>query len=406
VTPGSTSLCASAGTTSYDIVLSDPFIATTNLSLSGCPAGAQCSFSTNPVVSPASTSSLDLSQLDAVATGNYSITVTAVDSVDPGIQLDSSVRLNLFQAAPQAPVLTTPADGAQSQATTLTLEWSGSTDVVSYHLQLADDAAFSNILVDRSGLSSTTSQVSSLQTNTTYYWRVIGTNACGTSDASTTFSFTTAPAPGDCGGNSSVDLGFEEDFESGLGLWTHSGEGDTWALTQGEAHAGVSSMHADDPSDISDQYLVSPPIALVEGADSAALIFFSKQSIEDSYDGCYDGGLIEVSSDDGVSWTQLAPVVDLYDGSISSSYENPAAGKDAWCGDPEDWTKSVVMLSAFSGQTVRLRFRMSTDSSAGYDGWWLDDMKVQSCLSGPVDAIFIDGFEDGNTGRWSWSTDR
>ncbi len=404
VSPASASLCASTGSTSFAIELSDPFIATTNLSISGCPSGAQCSFSVNPVVSPATSSSLDLTQLDAVATGSYSMTVTAVDSVDSATTLNSSIEMDLYQAAPGAPALVTPADGAQNQDISLSLEWSGSADAATYHFQLADDPAFSNILVDRDQLPSTNTQVSSLQSNTVYYWRVSGNNACGTGSVSSVSSFMTAPAPGDCGGSSSASVHFEEDFEEGLGLWTHSGTGDSWAIVQDFAYGGASSMHADDPDALSDQYLVSPSIDLVAGADSSALSFWSKQEIEDSSSGCYDGGLVEISTDDGASWTQLAPIVDPYDGPIESSYENPAAGMDAWCGDPEDWTKSVVMLSSYSGQTIRLRFRLASDSSVAKAGWWIDDLRVQSCVSGPSDTVFLDGFESGDTGLWSWST--
>lgn len=177
-------------------------------------------------------------------------------------------------------------------------------------------------------------------------------------------------------------------------------------IVQDFAHEGLSSMHADDPAAVSDQYLVSPSISLVDGADSAALIFWSKQEIEDMSSGCYDGGLLEISTDDGGSWTQIVPTVDVYDGPVSASYDNPAAGLDAWCGDPEDWTKSVVMLSAYSGQTIRLRFRMTSDSSVSKDGWYLDDLRVQSCISGSSDHIFSDGFENGSESVWSWSTIR
>lgn len=128
--------------------------------------------------------------------------------------------------------------------------------------------------------------------------------------------------------------------------------------------------------------------------------------MEDSSTGCYDGGLVEISTDDGVTWTQLtpAPETDPYDGSISTGYSNPAGGSSAWCGDPSDWSRTVVMLSSYAGQTIRLRFRMSTDSSVSREGWYIDDVVVKSCVSGPVGTIFNDGFESGGTNSWSFST--
>jgi len=47
------------------------------------------------------------------------------------------------------------------------------------------------------------------------------------------------------------------------------------------------------------------------------------------------------------------------------------------------------------GQTVQFRFRLSTDSSVGRtpQGWYVDDIRVQSCQSGPADLLFKNGFE-------------
>jgi len=405
INPSNQSVCTAAtGSVTYSLELSDPFNGTTQLSVGGCPAGATCTFSTNPVVAPATTSSLDVSGLAALTTGSYEMTITATDSVDPANTLSFNATLGIYEAAPAAPVLISPADGALNQDINVRLEWNGAADAASYHLQVADDPSFASPIVDYDSLSSTSYGLQELASNTTYYWRLSADNTCGTGVFSSVFSFKTAPAPGDCSDGSSTVIHFSEGFESGIGLWTHSGTGDSWAIGQDSAHGGLSSIHADDPDSVSDQYLVSPPILLSDTADSAALIFFSKQEIENSSTGCYDGAMVEISTDDGAGWNQLTPVVDLYDGPISSSYSNPAANMDAWCGDPEDWTKSVVMLSAYSGQTIRLRFRMTSDSSIGHDGIFLDDLSVQSCVSGTSDLVFQDSFDSGDTSSWTWST--
>ena len=65
-----------------------------------------------------------------------------------------------------------------------------------------------------------------------------------------------------------------------------------------------------------------------------------------------------------------------------------------WCGDLRDWEEYLVDLNAHAGQTVQLRWRLGTDSSLGRDGWYLDDIRVQSCaVSAPADRYFADGFE-------------
>jgi hypothetical protein len=63
--------------------------------------------------------------------------------------------------------------------------------------------------------------------------------------------------------------------------------------------------------------------------------------------------------------------------------------------------KSVVDLDAYAGQTARFRFRLGTDSSVEREGWYLDDVYVQSCETGEPGLPFSDGFESGDTTAWS-----
>ena len=60
----------------------------------------------------------------------------------------------------------------------------------------------------------------------------------------------------------------------------------------------------------------------------------------------------------------------------------------------------MVNLDAYAGQTARFRFRLGSDSSVSREGWYLDDVKVQSCEVFAV-PLFADGFDDGTTSAWS-----
>jgi len=133
------------------------------------------------------------------------------------------------------------------------------------------------------------------------------------------------------------------------------------------------------------------------------LEFWSYQEIEDSGSGCYDAGIVEVTTDGGSTWSQVpdtAMTTVPYDGPVSSSYSNPIAGQDGWCGDPRDWTLYEADLSAWAGQTVQFRFRMATDSSVGREGWYVDDVRVIT-PSECSNALFADGFESGDMSAWS-----
>ena len=155
-------------------------------------------------------------------------------------------------------------------------------------------------------------------------------------------------------------------------------------------------------SSVSDQRLVSPPVSLPASGSPITLQFWNYQELEDGGTACYDGGILEVSTD-GSTWIQLDDpvlITDPYDGPIDDGYSNPLANLPAWCGDPQPWLKSVVDLDAYVDQTVQFRFRLGTDSSTSHPGWDIDDVLVQSCEVLP-DLIFEDGFESGDTTAWS-----
>ena len=124
--------------------------------------------------------------------------------------------------------------------------------------------------------------------------------------------------------------------------------------------------------------------------------FWSHQFLENRLGGCYDGAFVEMSSDQGKNWEQVPAsriLIGPYDGFISTSFDNPAGGKLAWCGDPRDWSRTIIDIAEHAGETVQFRFRVATDASTGRvpDGFYLDDFRIQSCTSN--DLIFAHGFE-------------
>jgi uncharacterized repeat protein (TIGR01451 family) len=130
------------------------------------------------------------------------------------------------------------------------------------------------------------------------------------------------------------------------------------------------------------------------------LQFWHKRDIEQSNETtCFDAGILEISTNNGSSWTQLGTpdlLTDPYDGVVSSQYSNPLADLDAWCG-VKDWTHSIVDVSMYSGDTVQFRYRLGSDSSVGHDGWYLDDVKVQSCAGGQITHVVTPVAGSGGT---------
>jgi hypothetical protein len=93
-------------------------------------------------------------------------------------------------AAPGVPVLMSPADRATEVEVNPTVQWQAVTGAVSYQVQVATSSDFGTLVLDQSG-TGTSSAVSGLTNNTTYYWRVRAVNAGGTSVWSSVWSFTT-----------------------------------------------------------------------------------------------------------------------------------------------------------------------------------------------------------------------
>lgn len=173
---------------------------------------------------------------------------------------------------------------------------------------------------------------------------------------------------------------FYDDFESGAPGWSSVGPGNTWALWSQRVHSGSYAYHAYTPVYPTDQRLTSPPIVLPADQLPITLSFWNYQELE-ANSVCYDGALVEISADGGASWQQPEErtMIGRYRGRISRGFGNPLGGRQAWCGDPQPWTKYLIDLSSFAGQTIRLRFRVGTDQSVDREGWTVDEVAVEAC---------------------------
>lgn len=371
------------------------FVDPVSLAVTGLPAGTTGAFGTNPVV-PAGTSTLTLTLGGATAAGT---TVASVDGTSSTGTKSLPLTLQTFDAVPGAPTLVSPANGAINTLPVQTFEWSPVAQGLDYRLEVATDAGFSNVVHDV--VTRDTSVELTLASSTVYHWRVTVENACG-SAPSAVFSFNTQPEPGDCPIGASTLTVWQDDMESGVNGWT-LGAGsvqNTWQQWGTNVHGGAVAWNAANPASISDQRLVSPPIALPGAANlPLTLRFWNHQELEDASGACWDAGVLEVSTDGGSNWTDLNGAAVLHrahDGVVNdfTSGPNPLAGMEAWCGDPRDWDDYVVDLSAFAGQTINLRFRVGSDGTVGdRDGWTIDDVRVEGCEAILSEEIFFDGFE-------------
>lgn len=189
VDPAALAVCAPANAVfSVDVTATGTFNGNVTLSVSGQPAGSVAVFSPNPVTAPG-TSQLTISNLAAAPAGVYDLTVTGAGSTG---QQSEMATLAVANGLPAVPLLTAPANGATGVSPTPTLTWNA-IPAATYDLEVAADAAFTNIILDETGLSASSYDVvAPLNPGTQYFWRVKAANTCGAGLFSAANDFTTA----------------------------------------------------------------------------------------------------------------------------------------------------------------------------------------------------------------------
>jgi len=373
-----------------------------SLALSGEPAGATADVSPTSVVPPGS-ATVSLTDTDSVAAGTYTMTLTGTSG---SIVKALDFNLTYASAAPATPALASPADGALNQSQTPVLSWAAAAQATSYLVEVATDPGFTTIVASATVADTSWTVTPALDSNTPYYWRVTAANACGDSASSggdrifgdgfdgvglpplgESWSFVTQALPGDCSIGSTQQVLWSDDLEGDTSGWSHSGTQDSWTIGTA-SHGGTKAWQANNFGSVSDQRLVSPSVTLPSSLGGLHLAFWNRQSIEDQSGGaaCFDGAILEISTDGGTSWTQAPPASLLtqpYTGPVAPNFSSPIANLQAWCGDPAPYTYSVVDLQAYAGQDVKFRFRLANDSSVASTnpGWAIDDLRVAGCAA-------------------------
>jgi subtilisin-like proprotein convertase family protein len=224
------------------------------------------------------------------------------------------------------------------------------------------------------------------------------TNACDDGNACTT---------GDaCGPTTSTNTSENFDGVTAPALpagWTTSqtGTGSLWTTVSTSSDTAPNSAFGADGATVSDEVLVSPPVAITSPVSTAT--FRARWSFETSSGNCYDSSVLEISFNGG----PFADIVTAggsfagggYSGTTNAGFSNPLAGRAAWCfastGYPNYLTVTVNLPASAAGQSIQLRWRVGTDSSTSATGYNIDTLVItetfQQCQPGtPVNC------DDGN----------
>jgi uncharacterized repeat protein (TIGR01451 family) len=171
------------------------------------------------------------------------------------------------------------------------------------------------------------------------------------------------------------------DNANSLGNWERESpiDGSQWVLGVDNPFNGFASFYSGQSDGQTDRYLILEEAVLLEGA-RPGLSFQHDYSIEETY----DGGVVEISVDGGVNWSDVGAenfVQNGYDVEILSNSASALAGRMAFSGDTRDYQRSIVDLSAYAGQEVKIRFRYATDNFVDGTGWYVDKLAIYGNLN-------------------------
>ncbi|TFB12660.1 T9SS type A sorting domain-containing protein [Candidatus Marinimicrobia bacterium MT.SAG.4] len=184
---------------------------------------------------------------------------------------------------------------------------------------------------------------------------------------------------------SSIEEGiviFRDDMENGINGWDHyatDSEGiDQWVQTSLRAKSGTISWNVSQHSGVGSDALQSPSIDL-RAIDGATLAFEHFYNFDDCSDPTFDpdGGIVEISTDGGTSWTQLFPE-DGYPYVLDDNCSNPLAFYEAYSHDSDIFVPALFDLTLYVGNIINIRFHAGWDcgNCDSNEGWFIDDVTV------------------------------
>jgi hypothetical protein len=137
-----------------------------------------------------------------------------------------------------------------------------------------------------------------------------------------------------------------------------------------------------------EQVLVSPTMHV--GTGPLSITFQHRFSFEATG---WDGGVIEISIDGGLSWADIG--LTAYNGQTNSVTtapigKNRKAFVNRMAGWPNFATVTLNLGTAYASQNAQIRFRIGADEAVGAPGWEIDDVTVSGITNTPFTGLVAD----------------
>lgn len=161
------------------------------------------------------------------------------------------------------------------------------------------------------------------------------------------------------------------------GSWSINSTSATNWTTSTTSNSGPNAFFAPNPTTVTDHKLETATdynLAPVSASNYTTLSFMHRFNTEDGW----DGGVVEISTNGGTSWTDLGSkmIEGKYNGSMGTGSNNPIGGRAAFTGLRTTFQRTTINLSSYAGQNIRIRFRFASDDNTAPTGggWFVDDI--------------------------------
>ncbi|MFT6358552.1 MAG: putative repeat protein (TIGR01451 family) [Saprospiraceae bacterium] len=184
------------------------------------------------------------------------------------------------------------------------------------------------------------------------------------------------------GGLNGNIVDFNDNMEGGAVNWVTDNSGASfWNLQSGTANSGSNAWFAEDVGTTSVANLI---VATEKGLTSSSVLTFAHNY---NTEATWDGGVVEISTDNGTSWSDLGN--DMTANGYNSTINN---SRPAFSGNSGGFVTTSVNLSAYAGQNALIRFQMNCDVTVSGLGWYVDDVTMNNlALYIPNIASVTDG---------------
>ncbi len=278
----------------------------------------------------------------------YAIEVEASSaSITKQVVLDLSVYDAIFPDA----VLVAPADEGTDISANTFLEWEDAASYSSYDVQVATDAAFTNI-IEANTVFTNSYTPSNLNYETEYFWRVKPINSCGEGVLSTPFSFTT------------IEFNCDNNVAEGLPI-DISATGTPTISSKIPFYDDITLADINVNLELDHEYLADLVVKLISPAGTTVVLLSSS---------CGDLQNINATFDDD------APNFNCN-------------------GDPaiSGMVKPLGSLGSFNGESILGEWTLEINDNAASDGGALKSFSLDICVEGAFrpdadnDGVFDDG---------------